>query len=51
MHLTLREKPRPTRVVDWLNARLTVIFSLILVAFFVTFGVSWYAFSTQRSPG
>jgi PAS domain S-box-containing protein len=48
MHLSLREKPRPTRVVDWLNARLTIIFSLILVAFFVTFAVSWYAFSTQR---
>jgi PAS domain S-box-containing protein len=48
MHVSLREKPRPTRVVDWLNARLTVIFSLILVAFFVTFTVSWYAFNTQR---
>lgn len=48
MRLSFREKPRPTRVVDWLNARLTFIFSLILVAFFVTFAVSWYAFSTQR---
>ena len=48
MRLAFRGKPRPTRVVDWLNARLTFIFSLILVAFFVTFAVSWYAFSTQR---
>jgi PAS domain S-box-containing protein len=48
MRLSFRDKPRPTRVVDWLNARLTFIFSLILVAFVVTFAVSWYAFSTQR---
>ena len=47
MHLSVREK-RPTRVVDWLNARLTLIFSLIVVAFFVSFVVSWYAFNTQR---
>ena len=48
MHLSLREKPRPTRVVDWLNTRLTIIFSMFLVAFVVTFAVSWYAFNAQR---
>jgi len=47
MRLSVREK-RPTRVVDWLNARLTLIFSLILVVFLLSFAVSWYAFSIQR---
>src|SRR5712691_1979762 len=47
MRLSVREK-RPTRVVDWLNARLTLIFSLILAVFFLSFVVSWYAFNIQR---
>jgi PAS domain S-box-containing protein len=34
--------------VDWLNARLTLIFGLILVVFLLSFAVSWYAFSIQR---
>jgi len=47
MHLSVGEK-RPTRVVDWLNARLTLIFGLILVVFLLGFVVSWYAFNSQR---
>src|SRR5437867_558167 len=39
---------RPTRVVDWLNARLTVNFILILVVFFLGIATSLYAFNLQR---
>src|SRR5947209_1678999 len=39
---------RPTRVVDWLNARLTFIFILILVVFFLGIATSLYAFDVQR---
>ncbi len=41
-------KKRPTRVVDWLNARLTLIFSLILVVFLLGIATSLYAFNVQR---
>ena len=47
MRLLTREK-RPMRVVDWLNARLSLIFGLLLVMFLVGVGVSFYAFSIQR---
>ena len=47
MCLFVREK-RPTRVVDWLNARLSLIFGLIVALFLLSFGVSLYAFSIQR---
>src|SRR2546421_9529805 len=47
MRLHTREK-RPMRVVDWLNARLSLIFGLLLVMFLVGVGVSFYAFSIQR---
>src|SRR5205807_3142080 len=36
------------RVVDWLNGRLTLIFSLILVVFFLGAATSVYAFNVQR---
>ncbi len=39
---------RHTRVVDWLNARLTLIFILILVVFFLGIATSVYAFNVQR---
>ncbi|GAC1349177.1 MAG: hypothetical protein NVSMB27_19850 [Ktedonobacteraceae bacterium] len=53
MRLSIRRGPthrphRSTRVVDWLNARLTLIFSLILAVFLLSFAVSWYAFTIQR---
>ncbi len=47
MHSIVRNQ-RGTRVVDWLNARLTVIFLLILVVFLLGTGASLYAFNTQR---
>ncbi len=47
MRLFTREK-RPTRVVDWLNARLSLIFGLVLAMFLLSVGVSFYAFSIQR---
>ena len=47
MRLFTREK-RPTRVVDWLNARLSLIFGLLLAMFLLSAGVSFYAFSIQR---
>src|SRR6266702_4571131 len=47
MRLFTREK-RPTRVVDWLNARLSLIFGLLLAMFLLSVGVSFYAFSIQR---
>lgn len=47
MFLFVREK-RYTRVVDWLNARLSLIFALILLVFLLGFGSSLYAFSVQR---
>jgi signal transduction histidine kinase/CHASE3 domain sensor protein len=36
------------RVVDWLNARLSLIFGLVLAMFLLSVGVSFYAFSIQR---
>src|ERR1700738_2602299 len=48
MRLFVREKKRYTRVVDWLNARLSLIFLLILVVFLLGIGASLYAFNTQR---
>src|SRR5260370_25390442 len=48
MRLFLREKKRYTRVVDWLNARLSLIFVLILVVFLLGIGASFYAFNVQR---
>lgn len=47
MYLFVREK-RYTRVVDWLNARLSLIFVLILVVFLLGTGASLYAFNVQR---
>src|SRR5438105_13003040 len=47
MRLHTREK-RHMRVVDWLNARLSLIFGLLLVMFLVGVGVSFYAFGIQR---
>ncbi|HVB73882.1 MAG TPA: histidine kinase dimerization/phospho-acceptor domain-containing protein [Ktedonobacteraceae bacterium] len=47
MSLFVREK-RNTRVVDWLNARLSLIFVLILVVFLLGIGASVYAFNVQR---
>ncbi|MDQ2717816.1 MAG: CHASE3 domain-containing protein [Chloroflexota bacterium] len=47
MFLFVREK-RYTRVVDWLNARLSLIFVLILVVFLLGAGASLYAFNVQR---
>ncbi len=47
MHLIVHKKPHG-RVVDWLNARLTLIFSLILVVFFLGVAMSVYAFNVQR---
>jgi len=48
MRLFVREKKRHERVVDWLNARLTLIFVLILVVFLLGIGASLYAFNVQR---
>src|SRR3984893_10777311 len=48
MRLFVREKKRYTRVVDWLNARLSLIFVLILVVFLLGIGASLYAFNVQR---
>jgi PAS domain S-box-containing protein len=48
MRLFVREKKRYTRVVDWLNARLSLIFVLILVVFLLGIGASFYAFNVQR---
>ncbi|HEY6540060.1 MAG TPA: CHASE3 domain-containing protein, partial [Ktedonobacteraceae bacterium] len=48
MRLFVREKKRYTRVVDWLNARLSLIFVLILVVFLLGIGASFYAFNIQR---
>lgn len=47
MYLLTREK-RYTRVVDWLNARLSLIFALILMVFLLGLGASLYAFNVQR---
>ena len=47
MHLIIHKK-RHGRVVDWLNARLTLIFTLILVVFFLGVATSVYAFNVQR---
>ncbi len=47
MFLFAREK-RFTRVVDWLNARLSLIFAMILIVFLLGFGASLYAFNVQR---
>ena len=47
MCLFVREK-HYTRVVDWLNARLSLIFCLILVVFLLGTGASLYAFNVQR---
>lgn len=47
MHLIVHKK-RHGRVVDWLNARLTLIFILILVVFFLGVATSVYAFNVQR---
>ena len=47
MFLFAREK-RYTRVVDWLNARLSLIFALILIVFLLGVGASLYAFNIQR---
>ncbi|MEO6891907.1 MAG: histidine kinase dimerization/phospho-acceptor domain-containing protein [Ktedonobacteraceae bacterium] len=47
MRLTVGEK-RPLRVVDWLNARLSLIFGAIMVLFLLSNGVSFYAFNAQR---
>ena len=48
MRLFVREKKHNTRVVDWLNARLSLIFVLILVVFLLGIGASLYAFNVQR---
>ena len=48
MRLLVRRRHQ-MRVVEWLNARLTVIFVLILVVFFLGGGASVYAFNLQRS--
>lgn len=48
MRLPVRKR-RQMRVVEWLNARLTVIFVLILVVFLLGSGASVYAFNIQRS--
>ena len=44
----IAHQPRQTRVVDWLNARLTLVFVLILVVFLLGAGASVYAFTVQR---
>ena len=44
----IAHQSRQTRVVDWLNARLTLVFVLILVVFLLGAGASVYAFTVQR---